>query len=132
MRASTPWHPRVLMLCCILAAAAPGAARAQGSQPTALASSLNSLSGAAVLPAAAPLGTIVDTLVSASRPRTTSQRGDLPAPAPASAPFSALKDGSVPMKGVGLGGYASTISSGQAIRIKSQAIPLHSITVPST
>ena len=110
MHPATPWHQRVLLLCCILVAAALGAARAQGGgQPTALlASTLNSLSGAAVLPAAAPLGTIVDTLVSGPpRPRTTGQRGDVPAPAPApSAQFAGLKDGTVPMKGIGLGGYA--------------------------
>ena len=115
MRATTPWRPWMLILCCILTAAAPGAARAQGGQPTALASTLNSLLGAMVVPAAAPLGTIVDTLVSASWPRTTSQRGDLPAPAPAPAQFAALKDGTVPMRGVGLGGYASASSSGQPI-----------------
>ena len=112
MRAATPWHPWALMLCCILTAAAPGAALAQGGQPTALASALNSLSGAAVpgvytaMAAAAPLSTTVDTLVSSSRPRTTSQRGALPAPAPAPAQFAALKDGTVLMRGVGLGGYA--------------------------
>ena len=90
-----------------------------------------------MIPAAAPLGTIVDTLVSASRPRTTSQRDDLPAPAPAPAQFAAaLKDGTVLMKGVGLGGYASSYSSSQANQIKSQAsampgIPLHFIMTPS-
>ena len=89
MQLAAWWRPRLLLVCCLLAAVAPGRARGQFAPTT--------LPSVELVPAGT-LNSLLSTL--GSRPKTLSQRYA----SPEAARIAALRDGTAQMRGVGLGG----------------------------